>query len=353
MTFGSRSRRPVRSRALAAAAFLVLSFGLVGGASAQTAAKQRTAVDKVTYLTSFGTFGRDAYVYVAQENGYFDEAGLDVTIKPGAGSVDNMKLVAAGQADFAPADVTALVLSRANEGLPVKFVALVHQKTLSAILVLKESGIAAPKDLEGKTIADVPGSTIQRVFPLWAKKVGVDASKVSFVPATPPSLPSLLASKRVDAVGQFTVGKPLFQAAAGGKPIVALPYEKSFPGFMGIGLVASDSMIAGNPELVKRFTAALMKGLRWSIDNPGRTGAILNRIVPLQNPKIAADELKIMKRFVQTPVTRQRGIGFVDPKRVAATISIVNNGFKPSRRVTVSDVYASGFVPPPPAPKKK
>lgn len=347
------SRRPLRPFALVVAALLVLSLGLVAGASAKSSVAKKSAVDKVTYLTSFGTFGRDAYAYVAQENGYFEDAGLDVTIKPGSGSVDNMKLVAAGQADFAPADVTALVLSRANEGLPVKFVALVHQRTLSAILVLKESGIATPKDLEGKTIADVPGSTIQRVFSLWAKKVGVDATKVSFVPATPPSLPSLLASKRVDAVGQFTVGKPLFQGAAGGKPIVAFPYEKQFPGFMGIGLTASDATIANKADLVKRFTAALMKGLKWSIDNPGKAGAILNKVVPLQNPKIAADELKIMKRFAQTPATRKNGMGYVDPKRVASTISIVNNGFKPSGRVTVSEVYAPGFVPGPATFKKK
>lgn len=331
---------------------MLLSLALVASALAAGSAPQKSTVDKVTYLTSFGTFGRDAYAYVAQENGYFEAAGLDVTIKPGSGSVDNMKLVAAGQADLAPADVTALVLSRSNEGLPVKVVALVHQKTLSAILVLQESGIASPRDLEGKTIADVPGSTIKSVFPLWAKRVGFDASKVTFVPAVPPALPSLLASKRVDAVGQFTVGKPLFQAAAGGKPIVAFPYERAFPGFMGIGLVASDSTISTNPGLVKRFTAALLKGLKWSIDNPGRTGAILNEAVPLQNPKIAADELRIMKRFVQTPVTRMTGIGYVDPKRVASTISIVNNGFRPTGRVTVSDVYAPGFVPPRPAKKK-
>ncbi len=122
---------------------------------------------------------------------------------------------------------------------------------------------------------------------------------------------------------------------------------------MGIGLTASDDTIANKPELVKRFTAALMKGLKWSIDNPGRTGAILNKIVPLQNPKIAADELKIMKRFAQTPATRKNGMGYVDPKRVASTISIVNNGFKPSKRVTVSEVYAPGFVPPPPAPEEE
>lgn len=336
------SFRSILSLVLGAA----LAVSLVAAATAQGS---RADGRKVTYLTSFGTFGRDAYAYVALEKGFFKDAGLDVTIKPGSGSVDNMKLVAAGQADFAPADVTALVLSRSNEGLPVKLVALIHQRTLSAILALRESGIATPKDLEGKTIADVPGSTIKNVFPIYARKAGIDASKVKFVPATPQSLPSLLASKQVDAVGQFSVGIPLFSKAAGGKPVTAFPYEKFFPGLMGIGIVASDSTIAKDPDLVTRFAAALLKGLQYSIDNPGQAGAILNKFVPLADPVVAAKELRIMKRFVQTPETRKNGLGFVDPKRVAATISIVNNGFHPSGRVTVDDVYAAGFVP---APKK-
>ena len=45
------------------------------------------SLEKVTYLTSFGNFGRDSYAYVAKEKGYFKDAGFDVDIKPGGGTV--------------------------------------------------------------------------------------------------------------------------------------------------------------------------------------------------------------------------------------------------------------------------
>lgn len=334
---------------LSALALIALAAAaLAAGASSMPAA--RTQAVKVSYATSFGTFGRDAYAYVALDRGYFESEGLDVSIVPGTGSVDNMKLIAAGRLDFAPIDITAAVLTRANENVPVKIVAAVHQNTLSSILALKESGIASPKDLEGKKIADAPGSTVRAVFPLYAKRSGIDAGKVTFVPATPPALPSLLASKQVDAVGQFTVGIPLFQRAAGGKPIVSFPYAKVLPGLMGIGLAVADETIAENPDLVRRFTRALLRGLRYSIDNPGDAGRILKKYVPLADHVVAAQELRIMRKYVQTPATREKGIGFVDPKRMAATISIVTNFFKPKQHLAVGDVYAAGFVP---APRKK
>ncbi len=327
-----------------ALALIVLSSAVAASAQGSRARRQLT---QINYATSFGTFGRDAYAYVALEKGYFRDAGFDVTITPGSGSVDNIKLVAAGRIDFAPVDFTALVLTRAREGVPVKAVSLVHQHTLSAIFVLKESGISQPKDLEGRKIADAAGSTVAVLFPLYAKKAGIDASKVTFVPAAPPALPSLLASKQVDGVGQFTVGVPLFQKAAGGKQIKTFPYEKFFPGLMGIAIVASDDRIAKSPAEVNRFVGALNRGLQYSIDNPGDAGRILNKYVPLADPVVAAQELRIMKRFVQTPVTRQNGLGYIDPKRVDATISIVANGFKLTSRITRSQVFAPGFTKPP------
>jgi NitT/TauT family transport system substrate-binding protein len=215
---------------------------------------------------------------------------------------------------------------------------------MAAFLALKSSGISKPTDLAGKTFADTPGSTVAVLLPLYAKRAGFDASTVKFVPSTPPALASLLAAKRVDAVGQFTVGIPLFRAATG-QEVVSLPYAKVVPGLVGLGLLASDKMIRERPGDVKRFTAALLKGERWALDNPGAAGAILNKHVPLQDPKIAADELKIMKKYVITPDVRAKGFGLVDKKRFASTLSIVNNFFHPKNPAKVADLYAPGFAP--------
>lgn len=330
-----------RFRLLAATACVV--FAAVGAAAVARSAASSHATVHINYATSFGDFGRDAYVYVAAAKGYFSQAGFDVSITPGNGSEDNMKLIAAGKIDYAPIDFTAAVVGRANDNLPVKIVSLVHQKTLSAEFAVAGRSIKTAKDLAGKKIGDYPGSTTEVMFPLFAKKIGIDPKSVTFVPTNPEAEPALLAAGKLDAVGQFTVGVPLYEAVTH-KKILVFPYATYFPDLMGIGIATSDSKIKHDPAQVKAFVAALNKGLAYALAHPAEAGAIMHKAVPLTDPKIAAAELRIMKQYVLTAQTQQHGIGYIDPSRVAKTIAIVNAGFHPKRHLKVSDVYAPGFV---------
>lgn len=323
------------------AAAAVSLAAVAAGAARSTPAAHR--LTHVRYATSFGNFGRDAYVYVAIAKGYFRQASFDVSVTAGTGSEDDMKLIAANRIDYAPVDFTAAVVARANENLPVKVVSLVHQHTLSAEFAVAGGSIRTARDLAGKKIGDFPGSTTEVMFPLFARKVGIDPKSVTFVPATPQAEPSLLAAGRLDAVGQFTVGVPLYQAATK-KKILVFPYARYFPSLMGIGIAASDAKIASDPAQVKAFVAALNRGLAYSLAHPAEAGRIIHEAQPLTDATIAAAELRIMKPYVLTAQTRAHGIGYVDPRRVAATIAIVDSGFHPKRHVTVADVYAAGFV---------
>jgi NitT/TauT family transport system substrate-binding protein len=330
-----------RFRLLAAAACVVLVA--VSGATVARSATSSHATVHINYATSFGNFGRDAYAYVAAAKGYFKQAGFDVSITAGNGSEDNMKLIAAGKIDYAPIDFTAAVVGRANDNLPVKVVSLVHQKTLSAEFAVAGGSIKTAKDLAGKKIGDFPGSTTEVMFPLFAKKIGIAPNSVTFVPANPQAEPALLAAGKLDAVGQFTVGVPLYEAVTH-KQILVFPYARYFPDLMGIGIAASDKKIKSDPAQVKAFVTALNKGLAYSLAHPAEAGAIMHKAVPLTDPKIAAAELRIMKHYVVTAQTREHGIGYIDPARVAKTIAIVNAGFHPKRHLKVADVYAPGFV---------
>jgi NitT/TauT family transport system substrate-binding protein len=327
---------------------VLLSLGAVGGALGGPATRK---ADKITYATGFGFFGREAPIYVAIEKGYLAKENIEATVVPGTGTLDVARLIAAGRVDFGIGDFTAMVVARANENINVKGIYLIYQNTLAAILSLKKTGINTPKDLEGKTWADSPASTVKVLFPLYAKKMGIDESKVKFVPSAPPQLPSLLASGRVDGVGQFLVGIPTFSAAAGGQPVQALKYSKAFPGLLGSVIMASDSTVAQKPDLARRFLRAFDKGVRYCVDNPGDCGRIINKYQALTNFVVAAKEWRLGKPFVRNAQTIQKGYGYMDPKRVDATISIVVNGFKPKARPARSDVSDPRFLPGP--PKKK
>ncbi len=332
-----------RRLALAALAALALTAALVAGVGTGSAARTLTTID---YATSFGNFGRDAYVYVAIEKGYFEKAGFDVKVTAGTGSVDNIKLVAAGRLDYTPVDIGALMVTRANEGLPVRAVAVVHQNTMSSIFTLDETGVATPKELEGTTLADSPASTVRVLFPLYAKNAGIDPSKVTWRDAAPPALPALLASRQVDGIGQFSVGLPLVAKAAGGKKIRSFKYAKVLPRLLGIGIVASDEKIRSNPGEVRAFTRALLRGLQYAIDNPGETGYILKKYQPLADPVVAAQELRIMKFFVENKQTLQKGngLGYIDVAKFDATASVIRSGFRLSKPLDAADTWSGVAV---------
>ena len=333
----------MRSRTLASS-LLALVFTMLVFAAGAGARTDAPLADKVNYATSFGQFGRDAYVYAAIEKGYFAKENIEVTVTSGTGSVDVMKLIAAGRLDFGPADIGALVPTKANETLPVKVVSVVHQNTMSAILTLQESGISRPQDLVGKTLADAPASTVRILFPLYARKAGIDPASVKWRDAAPPALPGLLASKQVDGVGQFVVGRPLFATTAG-KPVDALRYSDHLKGLLGIGIMASEDTIRTKADLTRRFVRALNKGLVYAIANPRATAAILKKYQPLTNEAVAAQELEIMKFFVATKGTRKFGVGYIDTLKMASTTSVIRNGgFKLDRPISYKDLYATGFV---------
>lgn len=296
----------------------------------------------VNYLTSFSTFGRDAYVYVAKELGYFEEVGLDVTINPGGGTVGVMQLIAAGTADFGPGDAATAFIAIANEGLDLKTVAAVQQNTLAAVIALESSGIRAPADLAGRTFADAAGSTNRILLPAYAAAAGFDDATVEFVAAAPPDLPRLLASKTVDFIGQFVVGRSLIETAAG-EPAVILPYSDYLPDLYGNMIIARSEMIEQQPELVAAFVGALMRGLQYSIGHPEETGEILVRSVDGQNAAIAADEVRIMHDFVMPPGFTG-AIGSIDRAKVGAMLTLLTEAGAITNPVTSDDVFAPGFT---------
>lgn len=330
--------RPVRSVVLAI--FLTASFVACGNEPETTG-----DTTKVTYLTSFSTFGRDAYAYVAQEKGFFSDAGLDVTINPGSGTGDVLKLVAGGRADFGVADFTGMMITLAEQEFPVTAVAAVHQRTVAAIVALDGGAISEPADLAGSTIGDPPGSTIKLMFPLYAKAAGIDPGTVRFVPAAPPALPQLLVSGQVDGIGQFVVGKPLIEAAAKGREAVVLPYGDFLPELYGNMLVTSRELAGGDPELVRRFSGALLDGLRYSIEHPDEAGRILREHQPTQNAEVAAAELRLMAEYSE-PDGFTGPLGAVDRNRVEKILQLLGEAEAiPDGSLRPADLVAFDVVP--------
>jgi NitT/TauT family transport system substrate-binding protein len=300
------------------------------------------AADKITFVTDYGLYGRHAYYFVAIEKGYYARENLEVEIVRSPGSANTIKQVANGTAQVGFADAFAVVLGRANDEIPAKLVAMIYPKPPHAVYVLKDSGIAKPKDFEGKTLADTAFSSVPKLFATYAKAAGVDATKVKWIAANSDALPGMLATGRVDGIGQFTVGEALLAASAAPKAVVGFPYADAGLDYYSNGIVASDALLQSNPALIRRFVKATLEGLKTAIADPMSAGEIINKYHRGIDVAIGAAETSKVKELAVQPGAP---LGTIDPARVQKTIEIVAATFELKRKVAPNDVYAPGLMP--------
>ena len=303
-------------------------------------------LDEVTYLTGFGAFGRESYAWVALEKGYFEEEGIAATIQTGTGAGDNVALVSSGQAQFAQVDLTGAMLLWGQEASQeFTVVAAIHQRTLTGIMTLEGNDIDSPTDLEGKTIGDiVPGSVNYTLFPTYAQLAGIDPDKVTWENAPPQELAGLLGSGRVDAIGQFMVGVPLVAAAAGGREVISLPYSDYRTDLYGGVIITSKQLAQDDPDLVQRFTRALLRGLEYTIENPQEAAEILVKYQPEQNPEVAAAEVELMANYVR-PLSPGEPFGLITEERVAQSIAVLEAAGAIPAGITPQDLVQFDLVP--------
>jgi NitT/TauT family transport system substrate-binding protein len=311
---------------------------IVGTSLAQSA----KAADSVSLITDFGYNGRHAYFFVALEKGYYKDAGLDVKIIGGNGSVDAIRQVGANNANFGFADAGSLMLSRANDNIPVELVAIVYARPPQAIFCSAEAGLKTPKDLEGQSIANPAGGSIPDMFPAFAKAAGIDASKVKWVVAASSALPGLLASGKVPCVGQFTVGELMLRAQAAPKRLVRFAFSDSGLSYHGNGIIATEATIKSKPDLVRRFVEATVKGMKAAFADPAEAGAIMHKHHPEVDVEVAKGETEAVAELADV---KGKPLAQIDPSRIQATLDVVNGAFKLKSPISAGDVYVAGFVP--------
>ena len=168
--------------------------------------------------------GSNAYAFVAKANGYWAEAGPDVEISRGYGSVAAAQAVGAGQFDFGLAAASAGI-QQAAKGLPTVSIACCGYDATMTIAVQADSPVRVPKDLTGKSLGGTVNSGEYPFLPAFAKASGLDLATVKLVQVDPNVRQRLLMEGQVDAICGFAISiAPVF--VANNKPLRFMLYSK-------------------------------------------------------------------------------------------------------------------------------
>jgi len=304
---------------------------------------------RVRLVLNFAVDGSTAPFYHAEARGYFREAGLDVQIDPSNGSGDAITRVASGTYQFGVGDLSTLseFAARQPENTP-RAVMVLQNRSPQAVISLKSAGIVSPRDLEGKVIGNGVSDGASRMFPAFLKINGVDEAKVMRRQVTAQLRDQMLLTRQVAGVTGFDY-TTWFNIKANGtrlEDVSFLPYADHGIDSYGNSILAGQPLIRDNPDAVRRFLAAATRAFRDAVADPKAVVATIAAQSALIDAALEAERLTwLARRQILTPATRARGIGDVEPSRLADTISTVASGFGLARAPAPEEVYDGRFLP--------
>lgn len=319
----------VRTMSLALAALLATS----GAASAQ---------EKFTFALNWFPVGDHAAYWVALDKGYYKAKGIDVTLENSKGSGDVIAKVDTGRADAGLAD-TAVVIASVARGTTVKTVGMVFDLTPLNIFSLKSKPLLKPKDLEGASLGAPPGDGQRQVFPAFAKLTGIDANKVTWVNVEPSAKIAAVAEKRMDGVGDYTTGLPLYEKAAGKGNVVMMKWSDFGFDLYSMSIIASAKTMKDRPKVLKDFLEASYMGWRDVMNDPKGAMEIFKKRVPEIDQEALSENMLIGLELTKTDRYAKNGIGWIEDKKMCDSVDLVNTYMGLPKKVECKDVYTMDF----------
>ena len=317
---------------------------------ATLAAAPALAETDVKFALDWKFEGPSAPYFVALDKGYYKAEGLNVTIDSGPGSVAGIARVAAGTYPLGFFDINSLMKFRdQNPDKPVKAVLMVYDEPPFSIVTLKKTGIAKPKDLEGKTLgAPAPDGAFAQ-WKAFVKENGIDADKVKIENVGFPVREPMLAAGQVDAITGFSFSSyfNLRQKGVPADDIVVMLMSKYGLVLYGNAIMVNPDYAKAHPEVVKGFVKATIKGL---IDTARDPKAAIQSVMKRNETADEAIELARLEMALRdnivTDWVKANGIGDVDPARLAKSIDQVGITYDFKAKPTAADIFTSEFLPP-------
>ena len=246
------------------------------------AAAPEPALTTVTLALSYIPNVQFAPYYVAQQKGYYRDAGIDVvfdynfetdTLQRAATAPPNAPIIAHGSG-------LSVMLAR-QQGIPVQMVMQQYQQFPVVFFGKEDVQLTSPTDLQGLQIG-IPGRFGASYYALLALLYASDQQERDLnVQEIGFNQFQLVLEDAIDVAAGYAMNEPVrLREATGGASVLRV--ADFFP-LVADGLIVSEQLIAERPELVQGFVEASMRGLRDTLENPDEAFQISLAFIPEAN----------------------------------------------------------------------
>ncbi len=253
----------------------------VASSMAFLAGMPASAAEKVSLRLKWLAQAQFAGFYVAKAKGFYDQAGLDLTINPGGPNLNVETLVAAGNDTFGLAGGTETVLLAREKGLPLVCIGVTVQTTPFTYVTYKDSGITKVKDFAGKKVATWFTGTQYTLYSMLAS-AGLKQSDLTIVPQSGSMAPFVEKQFDVAAATYYNELNTLKEQGLGDKLTLIKPDDYGVIVQQDTVLV-SEKYRSEKPQQVQAFLTATIKGWKYALQNKKEAIDIVMAAAPTLN----------------------------------------------------------------------
>lgn len=299
------------------------------------------AQEKATILLDYAyPEGIHASLHLAAEKGWFKEAGLDVEIKDGKGSIATVQQIAAGQADVGLSQLPSMA-SAVSNGLPVISIMAFSRKGDNGLVVARDSGINKLADFKGKKLVSIAGGAVGPFIEPFMKAGGLARGDFQTVIVDGSALASTYTSGGADGIvtiaGYFV---PTVEKARPSKAILFSDVGLNLPGY---GLLVRKDILERRPEVLRKIVQVNQKA--WAYIAAGHEVEGAEAIVK-QRASLRPDresliaQVKFYAGLLESPGTKGKPLGWQseaewqEALNIMASAGVVKQGLKPADMFT-------------------
>jgi ABC-type nitrate/sulfonate/bicarbonate transport system substrate-binding protein len=324
--------------------FTLLFAAACGGDDDNGSALDPANPTRVTLMLNWTPNAHHAGIYLARENGWYRDAGIDLEIvEPAEGGVE--QVVGAGRAQFGISIQESVIPAR-EQGVPIVSIATILQHNDSSLVSLGSEGITRPRDLAGKRYGGYGGALETALVKKLTECDGGDPEQVRFVDVGNVDYLVGMEQNQYDFVWIFEGWDGIRYRDVQKDQVNTILFTDHLdciPDWYTPLIITSEKLIADRPELVRAFTEVTARGYQVAITDPAAAAAALLKAAPELDKALV--ELSTAYYAQDRYMDRGREWGRQDEDIWVEFEEFLRTSGLTEKKVDVSSAYTNQFLP--------